>query len=560
MSGDGRIRVAVLAGGPQLRARDLGAVRRLGGGGARPRALRGGAGADRARRRLAARGLGAAGAAAGARTRGRWCRGRRRTRRCRTDAGRSTSCCRCCTARSARTAPCRDCSRCWAAVRRLGRARLGADDGQGRGQARAARRRASRVARHAVFAKPRVRRPSRRPRWTTLGYPCFVKPARLGSSVGISKVRGRERAGGRHAAGLRARLEGAGGGGDRRPRGRVRRARETPTRWSASAGEIVIAQRLGLVRLRGQVRRGRRWSCGTPADLPQAVPRRAARGRPAGVRGLRVRRHGAHRLLRHARRRVVLNEINTIPGFTETSVYAKLFEASGICLPAAARPADRAGAGAARGGADLPLLRRATRSANRSAPTFPPDSTTPTPPERRPRGRPAARPARRRRWARSRASAARTRSASPRRSRRPRPHDLVHQPLDDRNVSSPGIGSCCPSAIVRGTSIRRARRPRSERRVSSPASARRRSRGCRAKRRARRSRSRRSARRRRPATSSSVEVGRLLQQLQRDGARPGHDLRVVVGRHQRQPRSAASAAASASRSSASGRKKITSAP
>jgi D-alanine-D-alanine ligase len=27
---------------------------------------------------------------------------------------------------------------------------------------------------------------------------------------------------------------------------------------------------------------------------------------------------------------VVLNEINTIPGFTETSVYARLFEASGI--------------------------------------------------------------------------------------------------------------------------------------------------------------------------------------------------------------------------------------
>ena len=27
---------------------------------------------------------------------------------------------------------------------------------------------------------------------------------------------------------------------------------------------------------------------------------------------------------------VVLNEINTIPGFTQTSVYAQLFEASGI--------------------------------------------------------------------------------------------------------------------------------------------------------------------------------------------------------------------------------------
>jgi D-alanine-D-alanine ligase len=27
---------------------------------------------------------------------------------------------------------------------------------------------------------------------------------------------------------------------------------------------------------------------------------------------------------------VVVNELNTMPGFTETSVYAKLFEASGI--------------------------------------------------------------------------------------------------------------------------------------------------------------------------------------------------------------------------------------
>jgi D-alanine-D-alanine ligase len=30
---------------------------------------------------------------------------------------------------------------------------------------------------------------------------------------------------------------------------------------------------------------------------------------------------------------VVVNEINTIPGFTATSVYARLFEASGIAYP-----------------------------------------------------------------------------------------------------------------------------------------------------------------------------------------------------------------------------------
>ena len=30
---------------------------------------------------------------------------------------------------------------------------------------------------------------------------------------------------------------------------------------------------------------------------------------------------------------VLINELNTIPGFTSTSVYAKLFEASGISYP-----------------------------------------------------------------------------------------------------------------------------------------------------------------------------------------------------------------------------------
>jgi D-alanine-D-alanine ligase len=30
---------------------------------------------------------------------------------------------------------------------------------------------------------------------------------------------------------------------------------------------------------------------------------------------------------------VLVNELNTIPGFTATSVYAKLFEASGVTYP-----------------------------------------------------------------------------------------------------------------------------------------------------------------------------------------------------------------------------------
>ena len=31
--------------------------------------------------------------------------------------------------------------------------------------------------------------------------------------------------------------------------------------------------------------------------------------------------------------RVLVNELNTIPGFTETSVFARLFEASGVAYP-----------------------------------------------------------------------------------------------------------------------------------------------------------------------------------------------------------------------------------
>ena len=31
--------------------------------------------------------------------------------------------------------------------------------------------------------------------------------------------------------------------------------------------------------------------------------------------------------------RVLVNELNTIPGFTETSVFAKLWEASGLAYP-----------------------------------------------------------------------------------------------------------------------------------------------------------------------------------------------------------------------------------
>ncbi len=158
------------------------------------------------------------------------------------------------------------------------------------------------------------------------GYPVFVKPARLGSSVGISKARTAERARGGGRAGAPPRRQGArrgvpaghrgGGRGPREPRsGRLRGRRDRRSRR--------------LVRLRREVRRRRHG-----ADRPSTTAGRDHGARPRSRRRVlrcdRLRRHGPRRLLRRPDGEIVVNELNTIPGFTATSVYAKLFAESGI--------------------------------------------------------------------------------------------------------------------------------------------------------------------------------------------------------------------------------------
>ena len=64
---------------------------------------------------------------------------------------------------------------------------------------------------------------------------------------------------------------------------------------------------------------------------------------------------------------VLVNELNTIPGFTATSVYAKLWEATGVALPGAAGPAARAGAGAPRATSGATGTERRARDLGRGA-------------------------------------------------------------------------------------------------------------------------------------------------------------------------------------------------
>ena len=162
-----------------------------------------------------------------------------------------------------------------------------------------------------------------------LGYPCFVKPANLGSSVGISKVRNRDEllAGLQLAAQLDPRLVVEQGV----------QARELEC--AVLGGTTLRASVVGEVRFDAdwydydtKYTEGRSTTL-IPAPLPEAIVE-AIRSQSiqacaaVGVTGMaRVdffyeERSG----------RVWLNEINTLPGFTSQSMYPMLWEASGVTL------------------------------------------------------------------------------------------------------------------------------------------------------------------------------------------------------------------------------------
>lgn len=160
-----------------------------------------------------------------------------------------------------------------------------------------------------------------------LGLPVFVKPARLGSSVGISRVDA--------AADLDAALDLALAHDDK-----------------VLVEELVVGQEvecsvLGLppdleVSLVGEITYAAEWydyaakydDGGSALVVPARIPDEAAeRLRATAARAFALCDcHGMARVdffLTDAGR-LVLNEINAIPGFTATSYYARMFEASGV--------------------------------------------------------------------------------------------------------------------------------------------------------------------------------------------------------------------------------------
>ncbi|WP_216900973.1 D-alanine--D-alanine ligase family protein [Synechococcus sp. CCY 9618] len=168
-----------------------------------------------------------------------------------------------------------------------------------------------------------------------LGYPCFVKPANMGSSVGISKVT--DRAGLRTGLALAADL-------DRRlvvERGVKARELECAVLQRAEGpGDGLSASVLGEIRFDADwYDYTTKYSEGLsqtviPAAVSDAVSERARAMALAACRA--VAAGGLARVdffYDDAEDSLWLNEINTLPGFTSQSMYPMLWEASGLPLP-----------------------------------------------------------------------------------------------------------------------------------------------------------------------------------------------------------------------------------
>jgi D-alanine-D-alanine ligase len=166
--------------------------------------------------------------------------------------------------------------------------------------------------------------------WTVIGYPCFVKPANLGSSIGVTKVHNCEE------------LEEA-----------IEVARNYDAKVLIEEGidarEIecsVLGNGAALASLPGEVIPGREFydydakyyddatELVIPADLTAEQVKRVQHFALRAFHTLEC--YGMARVdffLEKRTGRVLVNELNTIPGFTEVSMYPKLWEATGIPYP-----------------------------------------------------------------------------------------------------------------------------------------------------------------------------------------------------------------------------------
>lgn len=166
-------------------------------------------------------------------------------------------------------------------------------------------------------------------RCEALGLPLWVKPSRLGSSVGISRVA--------ELSQLDAAVELA-----------LRHDPRVIVEASADGREVecsVLGNQDPEASLPGEIVAHADWydfeAKYTEGGMELRVPAPLDKAATARVRALAVEVFGLAGCSGLARcdffvgpgDEILVNEINTMPGFTDTSVYAKLFEATGVAYP-----------------------------------------------------------------------------------------------------------------------------------------------------------------------------------------------------------------------------------
>ena len=169
-------------------------------------------------------------------------------------------------------------------------------------------------------------------RAAAVGFPAFVKPAHLGSSVGIVKVAGAEALGDalelafEHDALVIVEAAATG-------------VEVECGVLDAPRGEEPLASEPGEIVFRGEFYDYEAKY--TPGGMELLIPARISAAARARVRALAVETFRAVGCAGLARvdffvdgEQVLVNELNTMPGFTPTSVYAKLLDATGVAYPA----------------------------------------------------------------------------------------------------------------------------------------------------------------------------------------------------------------------------------
>ncbi len=162
-----------------------------------------------------------------------------------------------------------------------------------------------------------------------LGSPVFVKPANLGSSVGISRAGSAEEFTRAVAAAFQYDTKLVVEESITRPGDRMLRAGKREPAGLGARGDR-HRRRPRFLRLRGEVpRRARGAAAASPRSWMRMPPRGCARS-PCAPTPCSAARAWRGWTCSCAAGEVLVNEINTIPGFTRISMYPKLWEASGI--------------------------------------------------------------------------------------------------------------------------------------------------------------------------------------------------------------------------------------